>query len=58
MLGDFNALKELEINAYLFNIDSNKPNPFFNTTRSCRNERNILYTYLNHTTLVHPKNID
>ena len=28
MLGDFNALKELEINAYLFNIDSNKPNPF------------------------------
>ena len=28
MLGDFNALKELEINAYLVNIDSNKPNPF------------------------------
>ena len=29
MLGDFNALKELEINAYLVNIDSNKPNPFY-----------------------------
>ncbi len=28
MLGDFNALKELEINTYLVNIDSNKPNPF------------------------------
>jgi hypothetical protein len=28
ILGDFNALKELEINTYLVNIDSNKPNPF------------------------------
>ena len=28
MLGDFNALKELEINTYLVKIDSRKPNPF------------------------------
>ena len=28
MLGDFNALKELEINTYLVKIDSSKPNPF------------------------------
>ena len=36
MLGDFNALKELEINAYLFNIDSNKPNPFDNIMGSIK----------------------
>lgn len=28
MLGDFNALKELDINTYLFNIDSNNKDPF------------------------------
>ena len=28
MLGDFNSLKELEINTYLVKIDSSKPNPF------------------------------